>query len=300
MKVEGLYSDYYTFLKLEKSLGENSTVAYMGDLKKLYEYAESCGLDMLELKQEHLSRFLGSLHEMGVAVRTQARILSGIKSFYRYLTMEEILEHDPSSLLHAPKTGKKLPDVLSIEEIESLIEAVDLSKNEGQRNRAILETLYGCGLRVSELVNLRLSDLYFNEEDPYIRVQGKGEKQRFVPIGRVAIGEIVLYLEDRNRVKVQAGEEDIVFLNRRGKRLTRVMIFTIIKNLCEQLGIKKQVSPHTFRHSFATHLVEGGAHLRAVQEMLGHESIVTTEIYTHLDRNYLKATLLDCHPRFQK
>lgn len=300
MEQKELIEDYYIFLKLEKSLAENTSKAYMNDLEKLTAFAEDLGLQLIELTDRHLSDFLRRLYELGVEPRTQARILSGVKSFYRYLLIEERLDEDPTALLERPKLGKKLPDVLSIEEVESLIEAVDLSKAEGRRNRAILETLYSCGLRVSELVNLRLSDVFISQEEQYIQVVGKGEKQRFVPIGRSAVREIELYLIDRQKVSIQMGEENILFLNRRGRRLSRVMIFTIIKNLSVKVGIKKHVSPHTFRHTFATHLIEGGAHLRAVQEMLGHESIVTTEIYTHLDRNYLRSTLLEYHPRYKK
>jgi len=237
--------------------------------------------------------------ELGMQASSQARLISGIKAFYKYLLISGSIEADPSELLEAPKIGRKLPDTLNHFEVEALIAAIDLSKPEGERNKAIIETLYGCGLRVSELINLKISNLYFNEE--FIKVQGKGDKERLVPIGKAAMNQINRYIEQvRVHQNIQKSYEDYVFLNRRGKSLTRVMIFTIIKNLAEIIGLKKTISPHTFRHSFATELIERGADLRAVQEMLGHESITTTEIYTHLDREYLRNMIMSFHPRANK
>jgi integrase/recombinase XerD len=289
---------FKTYLRLEKSLSANSIEAYEHDINKLAQFLEynNIGLGATQLKTEHLRNFLKWVNELGMTATSQARILSGLRAFYKYLLMENIVNVDPTELLDSPKIGRKLPDTLSKEDVEKLLEAIDRSTPEGERNRAMLETLYSCGLRVSELVNLKISDVFVKEE--YIRAVGKGDKERLVPIGRTALKHIKMYKEDvRVHMDVQKGEEDILFLNRRGKRLTRVMIFTIIKNLVQKCGIKKNVSPHTFRHSFATHLVEGGADLRAVQEMLGHESITTTEIYTHLDRTFLKEQILKYHPR---
>jgi integrase/recombinase XerD len=231
-----------------------------------------------------------------MSARTQARIISGLKSFFKFLILDEKIDHDPTALLESPKVGRKLPEVLSVSEIDQLVAAIDLSKPEGQRNKAILETLYGCGLRVSELTNLKISELYFDQG--FIKVTGKGDKERLVPIGRKAIKEINYYFEqNRNHIKIEKESENIVFLNRRGKKLTRVMIFTIIRQLAEKINLKRVISPHTFRHSFASHLIEGGADLRAVQEMLGHESILTTEIYTHIDREFLRDAIIRYHPR---
>ncbi len=289
---------FKTYLRLEKSLSQNSIEAYEHDINKLAQFLEynNIGHAASQLKTEHLRNFLKWVNELGMTPTSQARILSGLRAFYKYQLMENLISVDPTELLDSPKTGRKLPDTLSREDMKTILEAVDRSTNEGERNRAILETLYSCGLRVSELVNLKISDLFPKEE--YIRVIGKGDKERLVPIGRLALKHIQIYKENvRQLIPVQKGEEDILFLNRRGKRLTRVMIFTIIKNLVQKCGIKKNVSPHTFRHSFATHLVEGGADLRAVQEMLGHESITTTEIYTHIDRTFLKDQILKFHPR---
>jgi integrase/recombinase XerD len=291
---------YKAWLQLEKSLASNSVEAYMADLKKLTEYLQT--LDEAKAPKDitlkELEKFITFINELGVSAATQARVLSGVKSFFKYCVIEEIVDIDPSALLEAPRQKRKLPDTLSFYEIEQLLSAIDLSTPEGQRNKAILEVLYGCGLRVSELTNLRLTNLYFDQE--FIRVTGKGDKERLVPIGAEAIKYVELYRTTvRNHVTIQAGEENILFLNRRGKRLSRVMIFLIIKDLVAAAGITKTVSPHTFRHSFATHLVEGGADLRAVQEMLGHESITTTEIYTHLDREYLRETLQQFHPGFK-
>jgi integrase/recombinase XerD len=249
-----------------------------------------------QLKLDDLQEFLAHIHDLNLKERSQARIISGIKAFYRYLLLEDLINDDPTELLEGPKLSRKLPDTLSQEEVQSIIDAIDLSKAEGMRNKAILETLYGCGLRVSELIELRISNLFFDVD--FIKVVGKGNKERLVPIGSDAIKFIKIYLNEiRVHLNIHSDYEDHLFLNRRGKGLSRIMIFTIIKNLTETAGIKKNVSPHTFRHSFATHLVEGGADLRAVQEMLGHESITTTEIYTHLDRNYLRDNILNYHPR---
>lgn len=254
----------------------------------------SLGPDKLEL--HHFQDFLRWISELGMTPRTQSRVISGLKAFYRYLLLENIITRDPTEMLESPKLGMRLPVTLNVTEIDQLIGKIDLSTPEGKRNKAILETLYGCGLRVSELVNLKISNLFF--EDGFIKVTGKGNKERLVPVGSIAQGEILFYLSDiRPHIQIKKGHEDILFLNRRGAGLTRVMIFTIIKRLVILTGIKKKISPHTFRHSFATHLVEGGADLRAVQEMLGHESITTTEIYTHLDRDFLRSTIIQFHPR---
>lgn len=289
---------FKTYLRLEKSLSANSIEAYEHDINKLAQFLEynNIGLAASQLKTEHLRNFLKWVNELGMTATSQARILSGLRAFYKYLLMENLVNADPTELLDSPKIGRKLPDTLSKEDVEKLLESIDRSTPEGERNRAMLETLYSCGLRVSELVNLKISDVFPNEK--YIRVVGKGDKERLVPIGRMALKHIDIYRDGvRTHIVIDKGEEDILFLNRRGKRLTRVMIFTIIKGLVQKCGIKKNVSPHTFRHSFATHLVEGGADLRAVQEMLGHESITTTEIYTHLDRTFLKEQILKYHPR---
>lgn len=289
---------FKTYLRLERSLSANSIEAYLHDVSKLTQFLEfrKMILSPSELTLDHLREFVRWVNELGMTATTQARILSGIKAFYKYLLLENLVSHDPTELLEAPKTGRHLPDVLRVDEIDKLLETVDRSSPEGERNRAMLELLYSCGLRVSELVNLKISQLFFSEG--YIRVTGKGDKERLVPVGGTAIRHVGLYLDSvRVHVPVKKGEEDIVFLNRRGSRLSRVMVFTIIKKLALEAGIKKSISPHTFRHSFATHLVEGGADLRAVQEMLGHESITTTEIYTHIDRSYLKEQVLRFHPR---
>ncbi|MEE4256089.1 MAG: site-specific tyrosine recombinase XerD [Bacteroidales bacterium] len=301
MNWEPHINGFKSYLKLEKSLSQNSIEAYLNDLQKLRTYEENqLKKDRVDaLTTSDLQSFIREINRLGLGARSQARIISGIKAFFRYLLLEGIVKEDPAHLLESPRPGRKLPDTLSADEIQKIIEQVDMSREEGERNKAILEVLYGCGLRVSELTNLNISDLYMNEQ--FIRVVGKGNKERLVPIGSVALRSIGLYLgNSRKQIAPQKGEEDILFLNRRGKRLSRNMIFIIIKNLAEQAGIRKNVSPHTFRHSFATHLVEGGADLRAVQEMLGHESIITTEIYTHLDREYLKSTIQLYHPRARK
>lgn len=289
---------FKSFLSLEKSLSGNSIEAYLHDVEKLVQYLEhkKRSLSPQEIELTHLQDFLKWINELGMSATTQARVISGIKAFYKYLLLENILNTDPTALLEGPKLGRKLPDVLNIEDINKIIDAIDLSKPEGQRNKAILETLYSCGLRVSELVNLKISNLFFN--DGFVKVIGKGDKERLVPIGSVAIKQITIYREEvRCHLVIKKEDEDVLFLNRRGAKLTRVMIFTIIKQLAEKTGLKKHISPHTFRHSFATHLIEGGADLRAVQEMLGHESITTTEIYTHLDREYLREAIIRFHPR---
>jgi integrase/recombinase XerD len=291
---------FKAYLQLERSLSENSVQAYLTDLEKLTAFfiLQGWAKTPAQVVLTDLQAFIQWIAELGMNQSSQARIISGIRTFYRYCLLEDICTADPTTLLEAPKLRRKLPDVLSYAEIERLIEAIDLSTPEGTRNKAILETLYSCGLRVSEVVNLRISQLHLDEE--FITVIGKGNKERLVPIGDSATKYIRIYYEEvRKKGPVQKGEEDILFLNRRGKRLTRVMIFLIIKDLANKAGINKSISPHTFRHSFATHLVEGGADLRAVQEMLGHESITTTEIYTHLDRDFLRTTLHQYHPAFK-
>ena len=285
-------------MRFERGLADNSIESYVHDLDKLRQYCllEKNQLELDKLVLSDLQNFVHWIAELGMKASSQARIISGIRAFYRYLLLNDTIQVDPSELLQQPKIGRKLPDVLHHSEIEELINAIDLSKPQGERNKAIVETLYASGLRVSELINLKISNLFFN--DDFIKVVGKGSKERLVPIGHTAIKQINIYLHEvRVHIPVQAGYEDFVFLNRRGKSLTRVMIFTIIKDLAQKIGLKKNISPHTFRHSFATELVERGADLRAVQEMLGHESITTTEIYTHLDREFLRSTLINFHPR---
>lgn len=289
---------FKNYLRLERSMSENSIEAYLRDVEKLSQFASMIERNPTpeKIDERDIADFLEYINQFGLTATSQARILSGIKAFYRYLALENIILTDPTQLIEAPKTGRKLPDTLSFPEIEQMLEVIDVSTNEGTRNRAILEVLYSCGVRVSELVDLKLTNCYF--DIGFIRVVGKGNKMRLVPIGRDAIKYTNIYLENiRNQLDIKPDAEDIVFLNRRGKPLTRVMIFLIIKDLAERAGIHKNISPHTFRHSFATHLIEGGADLRAVQEMLGHESITTTEIYTHLDRAFLQETLKSYHPR---
>ncbi len=291
---------YKAWLLLEKSLSKNSVEAYIRDVTHFTTYLQSIGQQNSpkDIVLKDLESFTKWIHELGMMATSQARIISGLKSFFTYCMLENIVATDPSALLEAPKTQRKLPDTLAFEEIELILSAIDLSIAEGQRNRAMLETLYSCGLRVSELVNMQLSNLFF--DDGYIKVIGKGNKERLIPIGFEAIKYINLYSSlIRNKQQIQIGEEDVLFLNRRGAKLSRVMVFIILKDLVEKVGITKNISPHTFRHSFATHLVEAGADLRAVQEMLGHESITTTEIYTHLDREYLRTTLQQFHPAFK-
>lgn len=289
---------FKNYLQLEQSLSPNSVEAYLHDIIRLNEFLQlrQFHISATEITTAHLREFLKYLNELGMSATTQARMLSGLRAFFRYLLLENLIHTDPTELLESPRTSRHLPDTLSVDEIDLLLSHVDRSTPEGERNLAMLETLYSCGLRVSELVNLRISDLHIDEG--YISVIGKGNKERLVPIGSRASQLIELYrYQVRSNIPVQRNEEDILFLNRRGRRLTRVMIFTIIKQLAVKAGIRKVISPHTFRHSFATHLVEGGADLRAVQEMLGHASITTTEIYTHLDRNYLSEQVQSFHPR---
>ena len=283
---------YKTWLRLEKSLSANSIEAYLTDLDKLIRFVESEGKDFATISYQDLQQFVAQLRDIGIHPRSQARIISGIKSFYRFLLLDEYITADPTELLESPKIGLKLPEVLTVNEINDILDTIDLSLPEGQRNRAMLEVLYSCGLRVSELISLRYSDVYFDEG--FIRVEGKGSKQRLVPISETAIREIKNYLLDRNRMVVKKGFEDILFLSRRGTALSRIMEQT------EMAGVHKNVSPHTFRHSFATHLLEGGANLRAIQEMLGHEKITTTEIYTHIDRQFLRKEILEHHPRSRR
>lgn len=292
--------DYINFIRVEKSLSANSVSAYKHDVEMFMVYADSIGVEPENITMGQIQEFLNHVDELGLNKRTQARVLSGIRGFFKYLMIEEVIDIDPTELIEGPKIGRKLPEILSIDEIDAIEASIDLSKPEGQRNKTMIEVLYSCGLRVSELVSLRLTDLFF--EQGFVKVLGKGNKERLVPIGKKAIKEINLYISYRNSVttNINKDSENIVFLNRRGSRLTREMVFTIIKKHAKLAGIKKSISPHTFRHSFATHLVEGGADLRAVQEMLGHESIQTTEIYTHLDREFLRETILKFHPRSEE
>lgn len=290
---------FKSFLQIEKSLAKNSIESYLRDIDKLTQYLEAHNLNNKspkDIKLDDLQHFLAWIYELGISARSQARVISGIKAFYHYLLLEDLVSNNPALLLDSPKIGRKLPETLNIEEINKIIAVIDLSSNLGHRNKAIIETLYSCGLRVSELINLKISNLYFDEE--FIKVIGKGNKERLVPISTSARKEISIYLNEiRKGQKVHSEFEDIVFLNRRGKQLTRVMIFTIIKELAKKAGINKTISPHTFRHSFATHLVEAGADLRVVQDMLGHASITTTEIYMHLDRSFIHEEILKFHPR---
>ncbi|MBT6650454.1 MAG: site-specific tyrosine recombinase XerD [Flavobacteriales bacterium] len=296
MSWESSIKGFKSYLQIERSLSDNSVQAYIRDIKKFANYAIPLKLNELKIQRENISDFLAELKDDGIAARSQARIISGIKAFYKYLIIEDYIKYDPTELIESPKVGFKLPNTLSLIEIDKLISAVDLSNKQGERNRAILETLYSCGLRVSELTNLKLSNIYFNEG--YLKVIGKGDKERLAPIGGRALKYLTTYINEvRNHQTIKKGQEDFVFLNNRGAGLTRVMIFLIIQKLAAEIGLKKKISPHTFRHSFATHLIEGGADLRAVQEMLGHESITTTEIYTHLDKDYLRSNIIQFHPR---
>jgi integrase/recombinase XerD len=293
--------NFQAFLQIEKGLSKNTINAYTDDLIKLYQFLEEESLsnNPEKITTKKLQGFLQWIYEIGLGATSQARILSGIKAYFKFLKIDQLIDHDPAHLLEAPRTLRKLPVVLSLEEIDNMLGTLDMSLPQSQRNKAIIETLYGCGLRVSELTELKLSNLHFSEG--FIRVIGKGNAERLVPIGNAAMDEINTYVKlERVHTMPQKGEEDYVFLNRRGKHLTRVMIFTIIKNMAAAAGIKKTISPHTFRHSFATHMVENGADLRVVQEMLGHKSILTTEIYTHIDRQYLKETLIEFHPHGRK
>ena len=286
---------YKQYLQLEKSLSPNTVHAYLADVNKLFQFLAEENIHPYDATLENLETFSASLRDVGIQARSQARILSGIHSFYHYLIMEDYLESDPSELLESPQIGLHLPEVLTIEEIDTLIGTIDLSSNEGQRNRTILETLYSCGLRVSELCHLKISDLYLDEG--FIKVEGKGSKQRLVPISPRAIQELRLYFIDRNLTTIKPGFEDFVFISKRGKNISRIMVFHIIKELADAIGLQKNISPHTFRHSFATHLLEGGANLRAIHCMLGHESIGTTEIYTHMDTHRLRSEIIEHHPR---
>jgi len=290
------FKNFENYLRLEKSLSENSIEAYLNDIRKLEEFTVESGKDLApsSVTYSDLKDFINWFGSGNKNARTQSRVLSGIRAFYKFLLIDGEIDENPSSLLESPRIGMKLPEILSVEEIDRIVSAIDLSKPGGHRNKAIIETLYGCGLRVSELVNLRLTDIHFAEG--FVTVTGKGNKQRLVPVSKKTLKEIDLYKIDRKRLPV-IYDENIVFLNRRGRKLTRAMIFTIIRDLAGKAGIMKKISPHTFRHSFATHMIEAGADLRAVQEMLGHESIMTTEIYTHIDRSYLRDTLIMFHPR---
>ncbi len=292
--------EFYTaFLRLQKGLSPQTVEAYGFDLDKLMNYLETEGIGFTEVTYAELQSFLAELHDLGISPTSQSRIVSGIKSFFHFLKMETFIEEDPTILLQTPRTGRKLPEVLTVEEIDSMISCINIDDPLGRRNRATIETLYGCGLRVSELVDLQLSQLFLDEG--YITVRGKGEKERIVPISPLATRLIAEYVAtDRSDVKPKPGDENTLFLNRRGKRLTRQMVFMIIRDLAALAGIRKTISPHTLRHSFATHLLEGGANLRAIQQMLGHESIATTEIYLHLDRTALRAQILQHHPRNQR
>ncbi len=286
---------YIAYLHLEKGMTDNTIEAYIDDVEKLIRYLALSGCSWQEANRDVLVNFVCTLQDVGIGARSQARVISGVKSFFRFLKLEGFIEEDFSESLEMPRLGRQLPSILSVDEINAMIESIDLTVPEGQRNRAIIEVLYSCGLRVSELVGLRISQLYLDDE--YICVEGKGGKQRLVPISAQAIREIEQYMLVRAKQKIKPGEEDYLFLNRRGSHMTRVMVFYIVRNLCDLCGIKKRVSPHTLRHSFATHLLENGANLRAIQSMLGHESITTTEIYVHLDRHFLRHEIIAHHPR---
>lgn len=286
---------YRRYLKLQRNYTANTLDAYMRDVEKLQTYLDGEGIKAENVKLEDLQHFAASLHDIGVTARSQCRILSGVRSFYKFLVTDGYIEDDPTELLESPQIGDHLPEVLSVEEIDMIESAIDLSKWEGHRNKAIIEVLFSCGLRVSELTNLKLSNLYLQEE--YVRVEGKGRKERLVPISQKAIKELGFWFDDRRLMTIKKGEEDYVFLNRRGAHLTRTMILIMVKKYAEEAGIQKTISPHTFRHSFATALLEGGADLRVIQAMLGHESIGTTEIYTHIDTHTLREAILQHHPR---
>jgi len=290
--------EFKNYLKIECSLAQNSIEAYIRDVVKLKQFIEisNQAIGPLQITTLHLQDYIEYLNELGMSAYSQARMLSGLKAFFKFLVYEEMIENDPSKLIDGPKLGRKLPDTLELHEIENLLNAIDLSTPEGARNRAMLEVLYSSGLRVTELIELRVTNIYF--DIGFLRVIGKGNKERLVPIGKDALKYLKIYIKEiRSHLEIKPGNKNVVFLNRRGSKLSRVMVFTIIKQLAKQIGLKKNISPHTFRHSFATHLIEGGADLRAVQEMLGHESITTTEIYTHLDRDYLKQIIQEFHPR---
>ena len=292
-----LLNNYKNYLLLEKGLSNNSIDAYMTDLDKLIAFSENNNLELTNISRSQLEEFVIDLYELGVGPRSVARIISGTKSFYKYLELENKINENPSELLESPRLGMKLPIVLAIEEVDQILSSIDVSTLEGQRNKAIIETLYSCGLRVSELIGLKFNDLFF--KDNFIKVEGKGSKQRLVPISNSAIQEIEKYLEHRHHITIKPGFEDSLFLTKRGATISRIMIFHFIKEYAEQSGVKKNISPHTFRHSFATHLLEGGANIRAIQLMLGHEKITTTEIYTHMDKEYLRSEIISHHPRIQ-
>lgn len=294
--VEKVIDDYQFHLTLERGLSDNTRAGYLNDIAKLTDYIADNGISVQDVDLSVLQGFVAQLYDLGISSRSQARIIAGIRSFFQFMVMEHYIEHNPAQMLASPRLGRHLPEVLSLEDIDSMIAAIDLSSAEGQRNRAIIETLYGCGLRVSELINLELNSI--NVEQQYVIVRGKGNKQRIVPISQTALDEIARYLPERARLDIKPGHEHILFLNKRGAQLTRVMIFYIVRKLAELAGVRKQISPHTLRHSFATHLLEGGANLRAIQQMLGHQSIVTTEIYIHIDRSRLRQEILRCHPRW--
>jgi len=287
--------NYQRFLKLERNYSPNTLDAYLRDIDKLLTYLKKENKSVLDVTLEDLQTFIATLHDIGIHPRSQCRILSGVRSFYRFLNLDGYMDDDPTELMDSPQIGEHLPEVLSTDEVDMLESSIDLSKAEGQRNKAIIEVLFSCGLRVSELVNLKLSNLYIEEQ--FVRVMGKGSKERLVPISQKAIKELNYWFQDRNQLQIKPGEQDYVFLNRRGSHLTRVMILIMIKRQAEEAGIKKTISPHTLRHSFATVLLEGGADLRAIQAMLGHESIGTTEIYTHITTNQLRQEILNHHPR---
>lgn len=286
---------YVRYLKLERNFSQNTLDAYLNDLRKLLDFVERRDLDVLTISLEDLENFSAQLHDIGIQPVSQCRILSGVRSFFRYVQLDGYRDDDPTELLESPQIGEHLPEVLSTDEVDRLESSIDLSKPEGQRNKAIIEVLFSCGFRVSELINLQISNIYFEEE--FVRVTGKGSKERLVPISQKAIKEVKLWFVDRNLMKIKKGEEDYVFLNRRGSRLTRTMILIMIKRQAVEAGIQKTISPHTLRHSFATALLEGGADLRVIQALLGHESIGTTEIYTHIDTTTLRQEILEHHPR---
>lgn len=293
--IDRILRGFGAYLQLERGLADNTRESYLFDIAKFIEFLKRESQTLRSVTDESLQAFVADLHDLGIAPRSQARIISGLKSFFKYLKAENYIDEDPTINLESPQTGRHLPEVLTVEQIDMLIDEIDKSTPEGRRNNAIIEVMYGCGLRVSELVNLEINKLFF--DDGYIVVTGKGSKERIVPISDVAIELVNSYMLERAQLDVVAGEENVLFLNRRGHRLTRQMIFTIIKRLARQAGIAKEISPHTLRHSFATHLLEGGANLRAIQQMLGHESIATTEIYLHLDTSNLRREILEHHPR---
>lgn len=295
IKETDIVSKYKSYLLLEKGLSKNSIEAYTDDLLKLINYLDNENLMLQQVTLDDLQQFVSQLYDLGINARSVARILSGIRSFFNYLILDGYLQNDPSELLETPKIGLKLPTVLSLQEIEQIKNSVDVSTKEGHRNRAIIEVLYSCGLRISELINLKFSDMFL--DDGFIRVEGKGSKQRLVPISEIAIKEIGNYLLDRKLYDIKKGSENVVFLSKRGTPISRIMVFHFIKQYAQEAGIQKNISPHTFRHSFATHLLEGGANIRAIQQMLGHEKITTTEIYTHMDREYLRQEIIEHHPR---